>query len=145
MKKIIAPINERIRRYRNAAGYTQDAAAAMLGMKKNTYAHMERYGNPSPALMLKLAQLYSVDVNILLLGENYTKPEHPNTFDTFEPPTRFSDYDKPLNSDSLNILTATEKSVIGGFKALKPDQKQQIIELINTMREKNRNNLFEGK
>jgi transcriptional regulator with XRE-family HTH domain len=146
MKKVIAPINERIRMYRNAAGYTQEAAAEVLGMKKNTYAHMERYGNPTPALILKLAQLYNVDVNILLSGQKqHTKTESPNTSDKPEPPTRFSDYDKPLINNSSDILTATEKSVIGGFKALKPDQKRQIIELINTMREKNKKDLFEGK
>lgn len=145
MKDIKSPINERIRRYRHAAGYTQDAAAAALGMKKNTYAHMERYGNPSSMLILKLAQLYNVDVMVLLSGEERTKSEHLNIKDSNETPPRFSDYDKPTVDLPTDILTATEKSVIGGFKALKPDQKREIIELINSMRDKNKKDLFEGK
>ena len=144
MKEVKTPINERIIRYRNAAGYTQEAAAAALDMKKNTYARMERYGNPPPELMVKLAMLYNVDVKVLLLGENYAKHEYLNTESPLSMPVRISDHDKPIINNATDILTATEKSVIGGFKALKPDQKREIIELINTMREKNKKDLFEG-
>ncbi len=145
MKDVKAPVNARIIRARNAAGYTQENAALALGMKKNTYARMERYGNPSPDIMIKLAELYNVDIKALLYGEKHVAPTRYDKNNMPTTPVRISDNDKPIINNPIITLTATETSVVGGFRTLKPDQKKEIINLINTMRENNKKKLMESK
>ncbi len=61
-------INLRIATYRKLAGFTQAEAAQRLGMKRNTYARMERYGNPGADLLKRIAELYGVSTNLLIYG-----------------------------------------------------------------------------
>ena len=52
--------NERIYEARKKAGFTQEAAAEKLNMKRNTYARMERLGNPTLDDLAKISDLYNV-------------------------------------------------------------------------------------
>ncbi len=130
-------INKRIAAYRKLAGFTQDSAAAALGMKKNTYSRMERVGNPSPEMLVKLSKLYKVTVNTLLLGQE--KPEE-NIFAQHREREiiRLSDYDKPLfeRRPELN-LTFNEYNCVKVSRTLTLEQRKEIMELINKFQKEN--------
>ena len=66
-------INQRIAGYRKLAGLTQAQAADLLGLKRNTYARMEKYGNPSPDMLKQIAELFRVSVATLLYGQEETE------------------------------------------------------------------------
>lgn len=137
-----SPINERIARYRVAAGYTQASAAKALDMKFSTYGRLEREGNPPPELLARMSVLFNVNANVLLFGEGYdaeaqekkfkeqqslfTRLHSDNTFTGFKIPP-------PIT------LTATERNLIGGYRELDRDQKSIIVNMINEMREANKN------
>ena len=85
-------INLRIATHRSLAGYTQTAAAQELGIKRSTYARMEKYGNPTPEMLKKIAVLFNVSVNKLLYGE---------TEEEKNPVSLVTDADSLKNSESL--------------------------------------------
>ncbi len=62
--------NKRLCEARKRAGYTQETAADKLGMKRNTYARMERLGNPSFEDLSKITTLFNVSADWLLHGED---------------------------------------------------------------------------
>ncbi|MBQ8203547.1 MAG: helix-turn-helix transcriptional regulator [Clostridia bacterium] len=62
--------NQRLCEARKKAGFTQETAAERLGMKRNTYARMERLGNPTFEELAKITALYNVSADWLLYGED---------------------------------------------------------------------------
>ncbi len=66
--------NERIYEARKKAGLTQEAAAEKLNMKRNTYARMERLGNPNLDDLAKISDLYNVSSDWILFGEEKPEP-----------------------------------------------------------------------
>lgn len=62
--------NKRLSEARKRAGYTQETAADKLNMKRNTYARMERLGNPSLEDLAKITALYNVSADWLLHGDS---------------------------------------------------------------------------
>ena len=66
--------NERIYEARKKAGLTQEAAAEKLNMKRNTYARMERLGNPNLDDLAKISDLYNVSSDWILFGEEKSEP-----------------------------------------------------------------------
>ena len=53
-------INRRIFYYRKLANLTQNETADLLGMKHSTYSQMERKGNISVEMLLRLARIFHV-------------------------------------------------------------------------------------
>ena len=135
------PLNERIARYREFAGYSQATAAKELCMKVGTYGRLEREGNPSPELLMKMSVLFNVNVNVLLFGEDYASKkveteytETKKTFTTLNDNTEFKGFEIPPPM----VLTATERNLVGGFRELTREQKSIILNQINEMREANK-------
>ncbi len=135
-------LNERIAIFRKLAGYTQETAAELLEMKKNTYARMEKYGNPKPDVILKMAQLYNVSINMILLGKedeseqmrgnnsgNGMDEPHPT-----EPVTQAPPVSKPSTFQSPPLaLTSMERSCIEVMRILPKEKRTMIVEYINQL------------
>ena len=116
-------INKRIAGYRKLAGLTQAQAADLLGLKRNTYARMEKYGNPSPDMLKNIAELFRVSVATLIYGEEdnaqFSKATIPHL--VLEQPS----YDDVL---PLSIL---ESNAIRIFRNLSKDDQQKIVDCFN--------------
>lgn len=130
MGQLDKQLNERLYHYRKLAGYTQASVAQELGMKKNTYARMEKYGSPKPELLIKLASLFNVSTNILLYGHEIDAKQ-PDIIRAQEPIMPYF----PSNDVKL---TATEKSCLLTMRGLSKDQKQDVIDLINKFYQENK-------
>ncbi len=62
-------INERIRKLRKKLGYTQEYVAKQIGEKTSTYPQMERKGNITCEMLIKLIDVLSTDALTVLYGE----------------------------------------------------------------------------
>lgn len=125
MNSSLNPINKRISIYRSFAGLTQEQAAAALGMKKNTYARMERYGKPTPEMLKKLASLYNVSVNMLLFGND----EGIDASVIDERPHDNLSQENPL------MLTLDEKNCVKLCRCLPKSMQKMVMDLINNLYE----------
>ncbi len=63
-------INERIKKYRNFSGLSQEEVAEKLNMKLSTYSQMEREGNVSAAKIIDLAYVFNISPIVLMHGED---------------------------------------------------------------------------
>ncbi len=61
-------INKRIREVRKANGYSQEEFARYLGMKTSTYSQMERRGNISCDILLKICEIFDFNADYFLYG-----------------------------------------------------------------------------
>ncbi len=96
-------INARVTYYRKTFGYTKRQMSEMLGIKYTTYVRTEQYGNISGKLLIKLAEIFKMDVRLLLYDEI---PEEPKT----EP-------QKPEEpSSETTDLKNTQPTIILGYK-----------------------------
>lgn len=70
-------INENLKKYRQAAGLTQQQAADLLGFKTHTsYSHWESGRNsPSVSDLERIASAFGVTVKKLLFGEDETQAQ----------------------------------------------------------------------
>lgn len=121
MKEIKNPINQRIAKYRTLAGYTQETAAQALGLKKNTYARMERIGSPKPHQLKEIANLYGVSTDDILYDTN----EFADSAVTLN--------DKPTqpSADPMPGFTVNEKNIIKLLRTIPRERQLEIIEIIN--------------
>lgn len=136
-------LNERIAIFRKLAGYTQETAAELLEMKKNTYARMEKYGNPKPDVILKMAQLYNVSINMILLGTEEDEREQPKGNNSgngmgevppTEPVTQAPPVSKPSTFQSPPLaLTSLERSCVEVMRILPKEKRTMIVEYINEL------------
>ena len=125
MKEQIKPINKRISTYRKLAGHTQQTAADALGIKKNTYARMELHGNPTPDMLVRLANLYNISVNQLV-------------FDAAADPTRLNEPAPKLEKHTDITLTTNETNCIKACRKLTKEQRNEVMALINKLYGKNK-------
>lgn len=116
MKEMKNPINQRIAKYRNLAGYTQETAAQALGLKKNTYARMERMGNPRPDQLKEIANLYGVSTAKILFGETGVDGPEP---------------EGPLLPEQIKEFTVNEKNIIKLLRTMPREKRLEILEIIN--------------
>lgn len=68
-------INERIVRYRKFAGITQKEMADFLGIKLSTYSQKEKKGIIDCETLKKIAEVFEIDIMLLLYGENNYESE----------------------------------------------------------------------
>ena len=130
MKEQIKPINKRISTYRKLAGYTQQTAADALGIKKNTYARMELHGNPTPEMLAKLANLYTVSINMLVLG---TDGGETNDLKSAGGVQRLSEAEPPLKKRAELTLTINEINCVKACRELSKEQRNEVMALINRL------------
>jgi len=123
-------INQRIAGYRKLAGYTQSQAADLLGMKRNTYARMEKHGNPSPEMLKKIAEAFNVKITMLLYGKDTEELEVQPQKIVFEQ----NGYNDVLP------LSPMEANIIRVVRSLPSDDVKKIVDTINELYSKPDNN-----
>ncbi len=70
--------NKRLCEARKSAGLTQQKLAALIGMKRNTYARMEKCGNPDIKTLKKLTEVLGISADWLLNGDTKAEEELPD-------------------------------------------------------------------
>ena len=126
MKESTKPINKRIATYRKLAGYTQQAAADALGMKKSTYARIELHGNPTSDLLMKLSRLYNVEPMLLLFGVKTEPQENTGLMRLHDDNSVYF----PRQMTDIT-LTVNERNCIKACRKLTKEQRSEIMALIN--------------
>ena len=110
-------INTRIASIRKLREYKQSDVAQFLGLKTSTYSQMERKGNITGEMILKLAEIFNVDPMIILCGEN-SEYEHV-VVNIFDPEER--------------KLTNLEKNIIKIFRNLNKEKQEDICDYISKL------------
>ncbi len=133
-EKELDPINRRIAEYRTLAGFTQETAAQALGMKKNTYARMERYGSPKPDMLKKMASLFGVTTELILYGKTFKEIlNEPNQ--SF---VRMEQYVKDFHPDPPITLTTNEKNLVKACRELSGQDRNELMAMIRDYYEKHK-------
>ena len=98
-------VNQRVARYRRAAGLNQKEMAKLLGMKFSTYSEKERKGVIDCGFLLDIAKIININPNILLNGEG--SPTSPALY-----------------------ITNQEESLIRIMRDMKPEYRDLAYELL---------------
>lgn len=110
-------INARIASIRKLKGYKQSDVAQFLGLKTSTYSQMERKGNITGEMILRLAEIFDVDPMIILCGEN---PEYEHVVvGDFNPEER--------------RLTNLENNIIKIFRNLSKKKQEDMCDYISKL------------
>ena len=110
-------INARIASIRKLREYKQSDVAEFLGIKVSTYSQMERKGNITGEMILRLAEIFDVDPKIILCGEE--TEETPVSV-----PTTVSDPPQIM-------LTNSESNVIKILRNLNKPKQEQVFDAIS--------------
>ncbi len=144
MANELKEVNKRIIAYRKLAGLTQADAARALGLNRSTYSRMERYGNPRPEMLIRLAELFNVSVEILLYGRAESKAE---TRREPEPlvipaesatPLGLKEPVKPSLVPPPFVPTAVEINLIKAFRSLSKADKLEFRAFLDKLYHKNK-------
>lgn len=100
-------INARIKRYRNMLGYTQENMAKLLDVSKSSYVRYEAGGKITVNMALRMAQIFNVSIENLILGVG--KKENEKFFD----------------------LKRDEQKLITSFRALSKGKRQYYTNAIH--------------
>lgn len=132
MSEFPSDVNQRIAEYRKLAGFTQSEAAPLLGMKRNTYARMERHGNPTPEMLKKIAELYNVSVDTILYGDNKLPltPAEP-AYAVFESSKMMPHFIEEMEQGIS--LTTNEKNCIRVIRLLPKSKQKEVMNYINNL------------
>lgn len=129
-------INTRIAAYRTLAGYTQFFAAQELGIKRSTYARMEKYGNPTPEMLKKIADLYNVSVNKLLYGETGEEKREVSLItdpDSLKKEQILRQDSFPFGNSETFIPSHKELQIIKMYHYLPKDKQNKARDLIESL------------
>ncbi|MBQ3052733.1 MAG: helix-turn-helix transcriptional regulator [Clostridia bacterium] len=119
-------INARVARCRKLRDMTQADVAEKLGMKCSTYSQMERKGNISAQMVLHLANIFEIEPDVILYGENM--PLRPTV--VADPILPQPEPKHPIHVDPPLILTDRETNIIRIIRNLSKDKKEEAISYI---------------
>ena len=134
--EFLKPINRNIYAYRKASGYTQGEVADLLGLERNTYAKLERYGNPTVDMIKKMSEafrvpmhgfFYNKSINISPIIKESAFPK--KSLETKKPPPLFLNSPNVFD-DSKIVPTKSEAEIIRMLRALKDDDRQDLTRTI---------------
>lgn len=101
-------INKRICAYRKSLRFTQAYVAEKLGIKTSTYSQKERCGKIDSESLIKIADLFEVDVRLLLYGSVQPAENKPDP--------------------NILELSNKERILLAIFRNLSPKQKQSVLD-----------------
>lgn len=114
-------INQRIRYYRKKLGYTQSQVGEMLGIKTSTYSQMERMGNITCEILIKLTEVLKVDALTLLYGKKTPEKQIPKA----------EEIKKDINGIPFLIAEDLyEKFAVLAIRNLPSENKKEIYEFV---------------
>lgn len=123
--------NRRIAEARKNMGYTQQEAADLMNMKRNTYARMERLGNPTISELKMVSELFKVSADWLLYGD---KGVYCTFASLLQPPRRPQRLHSPSNPFSEYLPFLPSRSELNILKVIhilaKPDQ-QRVFDFVD--------------
>lgn len=120
-------IGERITDLRKKCNMNQQQVAEILGVKRETYASWE-IGRSAPKydLLIKIAKLYNVSCEYLLLGNDNNNFTIRNA----------NNYNSSIYADNyLNELSNFEKTILMKIRMLNLEDKQKVAEFIENLKE----------
>ena len=124
--------NKRLKQLRKEKGLTQAQVSNALGIKLNTYSHMEIEGKRVDMDMLqKISKLFLVSVDSLLGEEK--KKKYLGEIDNSSLTLALRDYDSPLNEPAPNLmkdLKAVEQDMILAFRMMSDEDKTKVSKYI---------------
>ncbi len=127
--------NKRLSEARKKAGYTQEVAADKLGMKRNTYARMERLGNPSFEDLAKITSLYNVSADWILHGENDCRGESKSNYELkSKPPMRLAESGRVLANLPFSLSPYEIKCLKLLHLVRKKQNRDAVLTFINDIR-----------
>lgn len=126
---------KRLKELRKAHGYTQDYVAEFLGLVRQTYSHYETgKRSPNPEILFKLAGLYSISVDDLMLltitldrNIYYDAPAPTQSSKDLEEFLNF--LNNPKNEKKYKLFSNLEKELLFYFEQLSESDKLEIIEI----------------
>lgn len=121
-------INKRVVYYRKQKHLTQATVAERIGMKSSTYSQMEREGDISADRIVKLAEVFGIRPEWILLGEPQEKSEPDNSDVTLQQSKPIIPEPEPF------VLTNMEMSIIKIIRNLKKKEKEEVINFIQSKR-----------
>ena len=124
-------INERLKKYRRLAGYTQNELAEKLGMNGSTYSQMERVGNNPAQRLLQVAEVLGIEPILLLEGEKPFIPVEPES-----PVIKIAEPIDIIEPDPFDILSQKEKNLIKIFRNLPQAKKNELYNIIKEIEKK---------
>ena len=104
-------INKRVRKYRKLAHLTQSQVADLIGMKSSSYSQMERVGDISAERIIKLAEIFEINVGLLLYGEEIEVANAPDISQNdvvVLPKLPFGTEYVPLKNKDKSIITVIQ-------------------------------------
>lgn len=114
-------IGQRLKMYRTSCGLTQEQIAAVLNINRTTYTKYETgVSEPSHDLLKKMVAVFGTDFNAIF-----------NDNDTFE--TDVFDGKLPMYN-----LTHKEQNLVGAYRALMPELKEELLKKVEELVAKNR-------
>ena len=121
-------INERIKMYRKKFNCSKKEMAHLLGLKYTTYCRMEEMGNISGEWLLKIAEVFSIDVRELL----YDKiPENKNWVPL--PPRSEPPKNEPVVTIGYkyinDTITVMENLILKQLKRLSLSEQWEIFDI----------------
>ena len=122
-------INKRVTKYRKLAHLTQKQVAELMEMRNSSYSQMERVGDISAERIVKLAEIFGINVGLLLYGEEIELPNNhniPQTDVVILPKLPFGMNYVPLKNKSKSIITIIQH--------LPPKQQKYICDLLDYLR-----------
>jgi len=118
-------INQRVAIARKRAGYNQKTAAELLSMKHSTYAQMERRGLISGERLVRMAKLYNVTLEYLMLGVEDSSTENDNSTLIVEQPIT-----PPVPSEPQFLLKPRERNLIRLIRSLKEESREEFYKYV---------------
>ena len=144
-------VNERIKTYRKEKKLTQGELAKMIDLKTSTYSQMEREGNITVDMALKIAEVLGIDPNLIVYGKE-TKADGELEVSTVKPTgyilhtpggvietlygTTTQPEDKKDENDLPFDLSNTEKSIIKIYHYLPKLQQKEVRMFIDEIRKR---------
>lgn len=127
--------NKRLKDARKRAGYTQEAAADKLNMKRNTYARMERLGNPTFDELIKITSLYNVSADWLLYGEAECRGDSKDNYELYtKTPMRLAQNTMPTANLPFTISPYELKCLKLLHLVRKKQNRDAVLSFINDIR-----------
>ena len=122
-------INKRVTKYRKMAHLTQKQVAELMGMKNSSYSQMERVGDISAERIVKLAEIFEINVGFLLYGEKIELSDNMNV-----PQTDVVVLPKlPFGREYVSLKNK-DKSIISIIQNLPLKQQKYICNLLDYLR-----------
>ena len=122
-------INQNVASCRKLVGLKQSDVAEKLNLKTSTYSQMERKGNITAEMIVRLAELFKISPLILLYGLDYKEEKSQNDdnltlSEPFTPPV------PELTAPADTVFTNREENSMKITRNLSKNDREEVFEFI---------------